>query len=67
MCAGPFNKRQYRKSFQGWTTDAVYLGNVHKIAVATLSRGIHFFDVTTTCSFEQVHLFGMTTSLSDVH
>ncbi|XP_059388926.1 WD repeat-containing protein on Y chromosome isoform X2 [Carassius carassius] len=59
MCAGPFNKRQYRKGFQGWTTDAVYLGNVHKIAVATLSRGIHFFDVTTTCSFEQVHLFGL--------
>ncbi|XP_016113604.1 uncharacterized protein [Sinocyclocheilus grahami] len=59
MCAGPFNKRQYRKSFQGWTTDAVYLGNVHKIAVATLNRGIHFFDVTTTCSFEQVHLFGL--------
>ncbi|XP_058648872.1 WD repeat-containing protein on Y chromosome isoform X3 [Onychostoma macrolepis] len=59
MCAGPFNKRQYRKRFQGWTTDAVYMGNVHKIAVATLSRGIHFFDITTTCSFEQVHLFGL--------
>ncbi|RXN25960.1 WD repeat-containing on Y chromosome-like isoform X2 [Labeo rohita] len=59
LCAGPFNKRQHRKRFQGWTTDAVYMANVHKIAVATLSRGIHFFDVTTTCSFEQVHLFGL--------
>ncbi|XP_073685089.1 cilia- and flagella-associated protein 337 [Garra rufa] len=59
LCAGPFNKRQYRKRFQGWTTDAVYMANVHKIAVATLSRSIHFFDVTTTCSFEQVHLFGL--------
>ncbi|XP_043086882.1 WD repeat-containing protein 49 isoform X2 [Puntigrus tetrazona] len=59
MCAGPFNKRQRRKRFQGWTTDAVYLGNVHKIAVATLSKAVHFFDVTTACSFEQVHLFGL--------
>lgn len=37
----------------------VYMANVHKIAVSTLSRGIHFFDVSTTFGFEQVHLFGM--------
>ncbi|XP_067224900.1 cilia- and flagella-associated protein 337 [Chanodichthys erythropterus] len=59
MCADPFNKRQHRRRFQGWSTDAVYMGNVHKIAVSTLSRGIHFFDVSTTFGFEQVHLFGL--------
>ncbi|KAK7134219.1 hypothetical protein R3I93_017585 [Phoxinus phoxinus] len=59
MNADPFNKRQYHRRFQGWTTDAVYMGNVHKIAVSTLSRGIHFFDVTTAFGFEQVHLFGL--------
>ncbi|XP_056102051.1 WD repeat-containing protein on Y chromosome [Rhinichthys klamathensis goyatoka] len=59
MNADPFNKRQYHSRFQGWTTDAVYMGNVQKIAVSTLCRGIHFFDVTTTFGFEQVHLFGL--------
>ncbi|XP_048026029.1 WD repeat-containing protein on Y chromosome isoform X2 [Megalobrama amblycephala] len=59
MCADPFNKRQHRRRFQGWSTDAVYMANVHKIAVSTLSRGIHFFDVSTTFGFEQVHLFGL--------
>ncbi|XP_067286401.1 cilia- and flagella-associated protein 337 isoform X4 [Pseudorasbora parva] len=59
MCGDPFSKRQYRRRFQGWATDAVYMANVHKIAVATLSRGIHFFDVTTASGFEQVHLFGL--------
>ncbi|XDV45159.1 hypothetical protein PO909_013298 [Leuciscus waleckii] len=57
--ASHFNKRHYQRSFQGCTTDAVYMGNVHKIAVSTLTRGIHFFDVTTTIGFEQVHLFGL--------
>lgn len=59
MNADPFNKRQHHRRFQGWTTDAVYMGNVHKIAVSTLSRGIHFFDVNTAFGFEQVHLFGL--------
>ncbi|XP_039513629.1 WD repeat-containing protein on Y chromosome [Pimephales promelas] len=60
MNVGRFNKRQKSiPKFQEWTTDAVYMGNVHKMAVSTLSRGIHFFDVTTTFGSEQVHLFGL--------
>ncbi|KAG1933345.1 eF-hand calcium-binding domain-containing protein [Pimephales promelas] len=54
MNVGRFNKRQKSiPKFQEWTTDAVYMGNVHKMAVSTLSRGIHFFDVTTTFGSEQ--------------
>jgi len=65
MNVGRFNKRQKSiPKFQEWTTDAVYMGNVHKMAVSTLSRGIHFFDVTTTFGSEQVHLFGMSQQIS---
>ncbi|CAH2283330.1 WD repeat-containing on Y chromosome-like, partial [Pelobates cultripes] len=38
------------------------MSNVHKIAVATTSRDIHFFDVSTMNIFEEFHLYG----LSDV-
>ncbi|KAJ8246405.1 hypothetical protein GJAV_G00267380 [Gymnothorax javanicus] len=41
------------------TTDAVYLPNVHKVAVATTSRDIHFFDVSTGNVFEEFVLFGI--------
>ncbi|XP_056325906.1 WD repeat-containing protein on Y chromosome [Danio aesculapii] len=60
MWGEAFIKRHHRKRFQGWVTDAVYMANVHKIAVATLNRGIHFFDVTTASGFEQIHLYGLT-------
>ncbi|XP_071402332.1 cilia- and flagella-associated protein 337 [Centroberyx affinis] len=48
------NKRRFR----GWTTDAVYMGNVHKVAIATDCRDIHFVNVSTASIFEDVHLFG---------
>ncbi|XP_029102819.1 WD repeat-containing protein on Y chromosome [Scleropages formosus] len=48
-----------RRKFRKWTTDAVYMPNVHKIAVTTTSRDIHFFDVSTSKCFEEFHLFGI--------
>ncbi|XP_066560708.1 cilia- and flagella-associated protein 337 [Amia ocellicauda] len=48
-----------RRRFRNWTTDAVYMTNVHKIAVATTSRDIHFFDLSTANCFEEFHLFGI--------
>ncbi|KAG7491778.1 hypothetical protein MATL_G00007240 [Megalops atlanticus] len=48
-----------RRRFRHWTTDAVYMPNVHKIAVATTSRDIHFFDISTGNLFEEFYLFGM--------
>ncbi|XP_030630928.1 WD repeat-containing protein on Y chromosome [Chanos chanos] len=41
-----------------WITDAVYMPNVHKIAVATMTRDIHFIDVSTNYT-EEIHLFGV--------
>nr|XP_055031792.1 WD repeat-containing protein on Y chromosome isoform X2 [Misgurnus anguillicaudatus] len=58
MCADSSENKELGR-FQCCTTDGVYMANVHKIAVATMSRGIHFFDVTTTNCFEQFHLFGL--------
>uniref|UniRef100_A0A8C5R5F8 EF-hand domain-containing protein n=1 Tax=Leptobrachium leishanense TaxID=445787 RepID=A0A8C5R5F8_9ANUR len=48
-----------KRRFKSWTTDAVYMSNVHKLAVATTSRDIHFFDVSTMNMFEEFHLFGL--------
>ncbi|XP_063312164.1 WD repeat-containing protein on Y chromosome-like [Pelobates fuscus] len=48
-----------KRRFKSWTTDAVYMSNVHKIAVATTSRDIHFFDVSTMNMFEEFHLYGL--------
>ncbi|RXM33828.1 WD repeat-containing protein 49 [Acipenser ruthenus] len=51
--------RSGRRRFKTWTTDAVYMPNVNKVAVATTSRDIHFFDVSTTNCFEEFHLFAI--------
>ncbi|MEE6506938.1 hypothetical protein FKM82_007907 [Ascaphus truei] len=48
-----------KRRFKSWTTDAVYMPNVHKIAMATTSRDIHFFDVSTMNIFEEFHLFAL--------
>ncbi|XP_043942680.1 WD repeat-containing protein on Y chromosome-like [Protopterus annectens] len=48
-----------KKIFKSWATDAVYMPDVHKIAVTTTSRDIHFFDVSTTNYFEEFHLFAL--------
>lgn len=35
------------------------MGNVHKVAIATDCRDLHFVDVSTASVFEDVHLFGI--------
>uniref|UniRef100_A0A3B4WJD4 WD repeat-containing protein 49-like n=1 Tax=Seriola lalandi dorsalis TaxID=1841481 RepID=A0A3B4WJD4_SERLL len=45
------------RRFRGWTTDAVYMDNVRKVAIATDCRDLHFVDVSTAGVFEDVHLF----------
>ncbi|XP_063816844.1 WD repeat-containing protein on Y chromosome-like [Pseudophryne corroboree] len=52
----PLESQTGKRRFKSWATDAVYLPNVHKIAVATTSRDIHFFDVFTMNIFEEYHL-----------
>ncbi|CAJ1080773.1 WD repeat-containing protein 49 [Xyrichtys novacula] len=46
------------RRFRGWTTDAVYMGNFHKVAIATDCRDLHFVDISTASVFEDVQLFG---------
>ncbi|XP_073166758.1 cilia- and flagella-associated protein 337-like isoform X2 [Lepidochelys kempii] len=48
-----------KRRLKFWTTDAAYMANVHKIAVATTCRDIHFFDVSTANLFEEFHLFAL--------
>ncbi|XP_069460663.1 cilia- and flagella-associated protein 337-like [Ambystoma mexicanum] len=53
------NTQAGKRRFKAWTTDAVYMPNVHKIAVTTTSRDIHFFDVSTINIFEEFRLFAL--------
>lgn len=48
----------HTRRFKGWTTDAVYMGNVQKVAIATDCRDLHFFNISATRVFEDVQLFG---------
>ncbi|MBN3313526.1 WDR49 protein, partial [Atractosteus spatula] len=48
-----------RSRIRKWTTDAVCMSDVHKIALATTSRDIHFFDISTASCFEEFYLFGI--------
>ncbi|CAB1313164.1 unnamed protein product [Coregonus sp. 'balchen'] len=60
LAGDPAEQGVNRRRFRGWTTDAVYLPKVHKVAIATSSRDLHFVDVSTASCFEDVHLFGFT-------
>lgn len=46
------------RRFRGWTTDVVCMGNIHMVAIATDRRDLHFFNVSLTSVYEDVHLFG---------
>ncbi|XP_034427163.1 WD repeat-containing protein on Y chromosome isoform X2 [Hippoglossus hippoglossus] len=58
LAGDPTEEVANTRRFRGWTTDAVYMGNVHKVAIATDCRELHFLDVSTANVFEDVHLFG---------
>ncbi|CAL1530117.1 unnamed protein product [Lymnaea stagnalis] len=50
---------QNKRRFKMWVTDAVYMQNCQKIAIASTSRDIRFFDVSSSQYFEEYHLFAM--------
>uniref|UniRef100_A0A8D3ED63 Si:dkey-202c14.3 n=1 Tax=Scophthalmus maximus TaxID=52904 RepID=A0A8D3ED63_SCOMX len=58
LAGDPTEEVANTRRFRGWTTDAVYMGNVHMVAIATDSRDLHFVNVSTASVFEDVHLFG---------
>ncbi|KAK9529892.1 hypothetical protein VZT92_011441 [Zoarces viviparus] len=58
LAGDPTEEVANTRRFRGWTTDAVSMGNVHKVAIATDCRDLHFVNVSTGNVFEDVHLFG---------
>lgn len=59
LAGDPTEEVASTRRFKGWTTDAVSMANVHKVAVATDRRDLHFINVSTLNVFEDVHLFGI--------
>ncbi|XP_049916588.1 WD repeat-containing protein on Y chromosome isoform X3 [Epinephelus moara] len=58
LAGDPTEEVANTRRFRGWTTDAVSMGNVHKVAIATDCRDLHFVNVSMGSLFEDVHLFG---------
>ncbi|XP_036936322.1 WD repeat-containing protein 49 isoform X3 [Acanthopagrus latus] len=58
LAGDPTEEVANTRRFRGWTTDAVSMGNVHRVAIATDCRDLHFVNVSTASVFEDVHLFG---------
>ncbi|XP_074116710.1 cilia- and flagella-associated protein 337-like isoform X1 [Sminthopsis crassicaudata] len=59
MSADAIEASTVKKKIKIWTTDAVYMPNIHKIAVATTGRKIYFFEVSLGPIFEDFHLFAL--------
>ncbi|XP_029383255.1 WD repeat-containing protein on Y chromosome [Echeneis naucrates] len=59
LAGDPTEEVAHTRRFRGWTTDAVYMDNVHMVAIATDCRDLHFVNVSTASVFEDVHLFGL--------
>ncbi|KAM3859581.1 cilia- and flagella-associated protein 337-like [Diretmus argenteus] len=64
LAGDPAEEGTSKRTFRGWTTDAVYMGNVCKVAIATGCRELHFLNVSTANVFEDVHLFGFRNDLT---
>ncbi|KAM9336618.1 cilia- and flagella-associated protein 337 [Symphorus nematophorus] len=58
LAGDPTEEVANTRRFRGWTTDAVCMGNVHKVVIATDCRDLHFVNVSMGSVFEDVHLFG---------
>ncbi|KAI4891655.1 hypothetical protein NFI96_019933, partial [Prochilodus magdalenae] len=59
LCGHVGEKGSSSRRFRSWMTDAVYMPNVHKVAVASVSRNIHLIDVSTSACFEEWQLCGL--------
>ncbi|XP_063446060.1 WD repeat-containing protein on Y chromosome-like isoform X2 [Mytilus trossulus] len=49
-----------KRRYKTWITDAVYMPNCNKIAIATTSRDIRFYDCSTNQYYLEFHLHAMT-------
>ena len=51
--------RAVKRRIREWVSDAVYMPNCRKIAIASTGRDVRFFDTTTADQwFEEYHLYG---------
>ncbi|XP_076155259.1 cilia- and flagella-associated protein 337 [Alosa pseudoharengus] len=66
LIGDPAEGEHLRGKFKGWTTDAIFLPNVHKMAVATLGRELRFFDISTSNYTEEFHLFGLSNAVTSM-
>ncbi|KAM9425879.1 cilia- and flagella-associated protein 337-like [Pholidichthys leucotaenia] len=64
LAGDPTEEVAHTKRFRGWTTDAVYMGNFQKIAIATDCRDLHFVTVSPTSVLEDLHLYGFRSVLT---
>ncbi|XP_064637087.1 WD repeat-containing protein on Y chromosome-like isoform X2 [Lineus longissimus] len=48
-----------KRRFKMWVTDAVFMPNCHKLAIATTSRDIRFYETATGNFFEEFHLYAL--------
>ncbi|XP_044035697.1 WD repeat-containing protein on Y chromosome isoform X2 [Siniperca chuatsi] len=64
LAGDPTEEVANTRRFRGWTTDAVYMGNINKVAIVTDCRDLHFVNVSTASVFEDVHLFGFRSVLT---
>ena len=54
---GEENPQAQRRRFKMWVTDVVYMSNCHKLAVASTSRDLRFFDFSGGKLYEEHHLY----------
>ncbi|XP_013420475.1 WD repeat-containing protein on Y chromosome isoform X3 [Lingula anatina] len=48
-----------KRRFSMWVTDAAYMPNSNKIAIASTSRDLRFYDTSTSKYFEEFHLYSI--------
>ena len=52
---------QSRRRAGMWITDAMYMSDVHKLVIASTSRDLRFFTITSETFLEDFILFGKST------
>ncbi|XP_076007836.1 cilia- and flagella-associated protein 337 [Genypterus blacodes] len=58
LTGDPTDEVANTRRFRGWTTDAVYMEDARKVAIATDRRDLHFINVSRGSVFQDVHLYG---------
>lgn len=49
---------QTRRRAGMWITDAIYMSDAHKLVLASTSRDLRFFTISSETFLEEFHLFG---------